>query len=156
MADRDEPVYVISVAAELAGMHPQTLRTYERKGLIEPSRTSGNTRRYSARDGDRLKLIQPLTQEEGLNLAGVRMVIDMYAQMERMRERADLLERQLHDVAEQLRREVARSQRGSRFELVPKPPGQVEPHPDFPRGVRATPRREPRRPTDVGRERTQE
>lgn len=156
MADRDEPVYVISVAAELAGMHPQTLRTYERKGLIEPSRTSGNTRRYSARDVDRLKLIQHLTQEEGLNLAGVRMVIEMYAQMEVMRERAEELERRLYETTQRLRDEVAAAQRSSRFELVPVTRGQVEPHPDFPRGVRATPRREPRGSGGAARDHSQE
>ena len=64
-------VYIISVAAELAGVHPQTLRTYERKGLLKPARTAGGTRRYSAKDVDRVRLIQDLTQGEGINLAGV-------------------------------------------------------------------------------------
>ena len=65
-------MYVISVAAELAGVHPQTLRIYERKGLLHPDRTAGNNRRYSERDIERLRMIQRLTQEQGMNLAGVR------------------------------------------------------------------------------------
>ncbi|HEX9888835.1 MAG TPA: helix-turn-helix transcriptional regulator [Nitriliruptorales bacterium] len=150
MADRDEPVYVISVAAELAGMHPQTLRAYERKGLVDPQRTAGNTRRYSARDVDRLELIAHLTQEQGLNLAGVRMVIEMYEQLERMRARADELERQLAEAARRLRDEVVASRR-SGYELVPVKPGQVELHPDFPRSVRSTPDRSTAHPRDASR-----
>ena len=69
--DKDRPLYMISVAAELAGMHPQTLRIYERKQLIQPKRSAGNTRLYSDADIERLRLIQQLTQEEGVNLAGV-------------------------------------------------------------------------------------
>lgn len=94
--DRDErAVYIISVAAELAGMHPQTLRIYERKGLVQPRRTAGNTRRYSDRDIDLLRQIQTLSQVEGINLAGVKMIIEMRAQLDEARERAEELERQL-------------------------------------------------------------
>src|ERR671922_2798202 len=82
---RREAVYVISVAAELAGVHPQTLRVYERKGLLNPQRTSGNTRRYSAEDIDRLRRIQELTQGAGVNLAGAKLVLRLEEQMERMR-----------------------------------------------------------------------
>src|SRR5206468_842462 len=88
MANRRQPrpaVYVISVAAELAGVHPQTLRIYERKGLLQPQRTQGNTRRYSAADIERLRRIQVLTQEEGVNLAGAKMVLALEEQMDRMR-----------------------------------------------------------------------
>src|SRR5262245_52579702 len=85
----ERAVYVISVAAELAGVHPQTLRIYERKGLLSPQRTAGNTRRYSERDIERLRAIQELTQDEGVNLAGVRLIMDMQAELERMRELAD-------------------------------------------------------------------
>jgi MerR family transcriptional regulator/heat shock protein HspR len=77
-------VYVISVAAELAGVHPQTLRVYERKGLLQPERTSGNTRRYSAYDIARLRRIQELTQRDGVNLAGARMVLRLEEQLDRM------------------------------------------------------------------------
>lgn len=87
-ADRDRPLYMISVAADLAGVHPQTLRIYERKCLISPQRSAGNTRLYSQADVDRLREIQRLTQEEGINLAGVMQIIELQRQMERMR--ADL------------------------------------------------------------------
>ena len=73
----ERAVFIISVAAELAGVHPQTLRIYERKGLVRPERTSGNTRRYSQRDIDRLRSIQELTQEDGVNLAGVKRIMQM-------------------------------------------------------------------------------
>ncbi len=82
---QETAVYVISVAAELAGVHPQTLRVYERKGLLTPQRTSGNTRRYSAQDIERLKRIQELTQGAGVNLAGAKMIIRLEEQLERMR-----------------------------------------------------------------------
>lgn len=86
---KDQAVYVISVAAELAGVHPQTLRVYERKGLVSPERTKGNTRRYSAADIERLRRIQELTQEEGVNLAGVRHVLDLEEQLNRVRRELD-------------------------------------------------------------------
>lgn len=82
----DQATYIISVAAELAGVHPQTLRVYERKGLVAPQRTAGNTRRYSARDIDRLRRIQDLT-EEGINLAGVVRVIELEAELVRAEDR---------------------------------------------------------------------
>jgi len=86
MADeQDRAVYIISVAAELAGVHPQTLRMYERKGLLSPERTRGNTRRYSERDIARLRAVQQLTQEQGINLAGAKMIMEMQAQVEQMR-----------------------------------------------------------------------
>src|SRR3954454_10681845 len=81
----DRGVYIISVAAELAGMHPQTLRIYERKGLLRPSRTAGNTRRYSERDIEVLRQIQELTQERGINLAGVKMIVEMERQLDELR-----------------------------------------------------------------------
>lgn len=79
----ERAVYVISVAADLAGVHPQTLRIYERKGLLSPKRTAGNTRRYSERDVERLRQIQRLTQE-GVNLAGVRIIMDMQRRLDEM------------------------------------------------------------------------
>jgi MerR family transcriptional regulator/heat shock protein HspR len=91
----ERAVYIISVAAELAGVHPQTLRIYERKGLLRPKRTSGNTRRYSDRDIERLRLIQQLTQQQGVNLAGVKLIMEMQAEIEALRERVGELERQL-------------------------------------------------------------
>ena len=99
-SSRSDPIYVISVAAELAGVHPQTLRVYERKGLLRPERTSGNTRRYSQRDIDLLRRIQELTQE-GVNLAGVVRILalqeelaDMKARFEALLEQFDELEPQ--------------------------------------------------------------
>jgi MerR family transcriptional regulator, heat shock protein HspR len=91
----DRAVYVISVAAELAGVHPQTLRMYERKGLLQPKRTSGNTRRYSKRDIDRIMAIQELTQLGGISLAGVKLFIEMREQLDEMERRAARLEREL-------------------------------------------------------------
>ena len=82
-------VYVISVAAELAGVHPQTLRMYERKGLLAPKRTIGNSRRYSQRDVEWVQRIQKLTQEEGVNLAGVRMIIELERELERIQEQLE-------------------------------------------------------------------
>ena len=82
MNDSDRPRYMISVAAELVGMHPQTLRIYEQKGLVRPQRTAGNTRLYSDADVERLRLIQQLTTEVGLNLAGVERVLHMEDELE--------------------------------------------------------------------------
>src|SRR3954453_5598247 len=87
-------VYMISVAAELAGMHPQTLRIYETRGLIQPKRSPKNTRLYSQEDVDRLRRIQELTSELGMNLAGVEKVFELEEELDRMRRRMRSLERQ--------------------------------------------------------------
>jgi MerR family transcriptional regulator/heat shock protein HspR len=94
----DRAVYIISVAAELAGVHPQTLRIYERKGLVNPHRTSGNTRRYSDRDIELLRQIQDLTQDRGINLAGVKMIIELQAELDVLRRRTEELESKLDEV----------------------------------------------------------
>ena len=91
----ERPVYIISVAAELAGVHPQTLRMYERRGLLAPKRTSGNGRRYSQRDMDRIRMIQELTRREGVSLAGVKLFMAMQARLDEMQRRAEELEREL-------------------------------------------------------------
>jgi MerR family transcriptional regulator/heat shock protein HspR len=91
----ERAVYIISVAAELAGVHPQTLRIYERKGLLRPQRTEGNTRRYSASDILRLRTIQELTQEEGVNLAGVKRIMELQSEIERLTARIVELAAQL-------------------------------------------------------------
>jgi MerR family transcriptional regulator/heat shock protein HspR len=109
----ERAVYVISVAAELAGVHPQTLRIYERKGLLRPERTRGNTRRYSQRDIERLRMIQELTQIEGVNLAGVKRIMQMQIELERMRERVRDLETQLS------RRPIAAPGRRGGAEIMP-------------------------------------
>jgi MerR family transcriptional regulator, heat shock protein HspR len=93
----DRPRYMISVAAELVGMHPQTLRMYEARGLVRPSRTPGGTRLYSELDLDRLRLIQRLTGELGLNLAGVEHVLRLEDELRRLRARMDRIEAELRD-----------------------------------------------------------
>lgn len=107
MGEERQAVYVISVAAELAGVHPQTLRVYERKGLLNPERTSGNTRRYSVEDIQRLRRIQQLTQDQGVNLAGVLMVLELEAQMDKMRREleglADRVQKAETDAAQKMR-----------------------------------------------------
>ena len=114
----DRAVYIISVAAELAGVHPQTLRIYERRGLVRPARTAGNTRRYSERDIERLRTIQELTQA-GLNLAGVKMVMDLQEEVVRARRRMEEMDRQLRRARRHLREEVRRLEARSRADLVP-------------------------------------
>ncbi len=104
----DRPRYMISVAADLVGMHPQTLRIYEAKGLIRPQRTSGNTRLYSEADLERLRLIQQLTTELGLNLAGVEQVMHMQDEVTRMRRQLERLERQMREAIDQVHRQYRR------------------------------------------------
>ena len=111
-AIEDLGVYVISVAAQLAGVHPQTLRIYERRGLLNPQRTSGNSRRYSQRDVDRLRQIQRLTQEEGVNLAGVRIIMDLERQLDRIRAEMDTLRRRVDQVTLEMNERRRRSERG--------------------------------------------
>ena len=110
MTEQERPRYMISVAAELVGMHPQTLRIYESKGLVRPKRTPGNTRLYSEADLERLRLIQRLTTELGLNLAGVETVIRLEDELSKARVRLERLERELRreirDVHKQYKREV--------------------------------------------------
>lgn len=107
----DRPRYMISVAAELVGMHPQTLRLYENKGLVRPGRTPGGTRLYSDADVERLKLIQRLTTELGLNLAGVEHVLRLQDELNRARARMDRMEREL-------RAEIASVHRSYKREVV--------------------------------------
>ena len=111
-------LYVISVAAELAGVHPQTLRIYERKGLIEPARTSGRSRRYSDRDITLLRRIQELTNE-GVSLAGVQKVLDLEAELEAALEQIEQLEAQLEQARRDAREAVEATHRKYRRELVP-------------------------------------
>ncbi len=105
--DRTRAVYVISVAAELAGVHAQTLRIYERKGLVEPARTPGGSRRYSDRDISVLQRIQELTNE-GLNLAGVKRVLDLEAETQQLRRQLDELQREAAAAVDAARREHRR------------------------------------------------
>jgi len=104
----ERPRYMISVAAELVGMHPQTLRMYEQKGLVRPQRTAGNTRLYSEADLERLRLIQKLTTQLGLNLAGVEAVLDLEEQLQRMQARMERLEREMREAIAQVHKQYRR------------------------------------------------
>jgi MerR family transcriptional regulator/heat shock protein HspR len=117
----DTPRYMISVAADLVGMHPQTLRIYETKGLIRPQRTSGNTRLYSNADLERLRLIQRLTNELGLNLAGVEHVLRLQDELVRARRRLERMEREMREAINAVHRQYRR-------DLVPwTPPTDLVP-----------------------------
>jgi MerR family transcriptional regulator, heat shock protein HspR len=133
--DRRRGVYMISVAAELAGMHPQTLRIYETRGLITPKRSRGNTRLYSQEDVDRLRRIQELTSEMGMNLAGVERVFELEQQMQRMSERMARLQREAERMEQEMLAEIDRVRRSFRFELVPYEPPQQALVPRNQRGV---------------------
>jgi MerR family transcriptional regulator/heat shock protein HspR len=104
MTDGDRPRYMISVAAELVGMHPQTLRIYEQKGLVNPWRTAGNTRLYSETDVERLRLIQRLTTDWGLNLAGVERVLQMEDELGRLRLRMERMEQEMRRSLDEVHR----------------------------------------------------
>jgi MerR family transcriptional regulator/heat shock protein HspR len=108
VADYERPRYMISVAAELVSMHPQTLRIYESKGLVRPGRTPGGTRLYSERDLERLKLIQRLTTELGLNLAGVARVLALEDELGKLRARLDRLEQEMRNEVDRVHRQYRR------------------------------------------------
>jgi MerR family transcriptional regulator, heat shock protein HspR len=112
-----QAVFVISVAAELAGMHPQTLRIYERKGLIDPYRTPGGTRRYSREDIERLNLIQTLTSQ-GLNLEGVKQVLDLQTEVQRLRADVAELRRAVEETRKAAQRQAAEIHRSYKREIV--------------------------------------
>ncbi len=116
MNEEERALYIISVAAELAGVHAQTLRIYERKGLIEPARTEGGSRRYSERDIELLQRIQELTND-GVSLAGVRRILDLEAELDDARERVAALRKELAAVRREM--EEARRARPAGGELVP-------------------------------------
>ena len=117
----ERPRYMISVAADLVGMHPQTLRIYETRGLLRPKRTAGNTRLYSEADLERLRLIQRLTNEFGLNLAGVEQVLRLEDELRRLHRRLDRMERDMRAAINEVHRQYKR-------ELVPwKPPHDLIP-----------------------------
>jgi len=134
--DNTAPVYVISVAAELAGVHPQTLRVYERKGLLDPSRTTGGSRRFSERDLARLRRIQDLTAA-GLNLEGVRRVLELEGELARLRGEMDRMRAEALETIERIHRHYRR-------DLVPFDPTPVPYGARGPYG-RTTANRSPRR-----------
>ncbi|MBE0476200.1 MAG: MerR family transcriptional regulator [Coriobacteriia bacterium] len=109
---------MISVAAELTGVHPQTLRIYERKRLIRPQRSQGNTRLYSQADIERLRLIQRLTQDEGVNLAGVERILCLQAEVETARGEIERLRRRAEEAERRARSEAARAHRRHKAEIV--------------------------------------
>lgn len=117
--DEDRGVFMISVAAELADMHPQTLRIYEAKGLITPKRSPKNTRLYSQKDVERLRRIQQMTSELGLNLAGVETVLEMETRVEAMRAELERARAHARELEEQLERELARVRERLNTEIVP-------------------------------------
>ena len=122
---RERGVYMISVAADLAGMHPQTLRIYESRGLIEPQRSPKNTRLYSEEDVERLRRIQELTSELGMNLAGVEKVFELEEELRRMRRRMRNMERQAERLQREMHEEIDRIRRAAKRELVVyEPPEQ--------------------------------
>jgi MerR family transcriptional regulator/heat shock protein HspR len=122
----DRGVFMISVAAELAQMHPQTLRVYEARGLIEPKRSPKGTRLYSQDDVDRLRRIQEMTADLGLNLAGVERVLDLEAEIDDMNQRIEALELKALHVRVELAEELEKVRRSFRAELVPYRQGGAE------------------------------
>jgi MerR family transcriptional regulator/heat shock protein HspR len=121
--DENTPVFVISVAAQLAGMHPQTLRQYDRLGLVSPGRTAGRGRRYSARDVAVLREVQRLSQEEGVNLAGIKRILELELENDRLREHVERLTDELDELRDRVasgRRVFAADLAGS---IVAVPPG---------------------------------
>ena len=132
----DRPRYMISVAADLVGMHPQTLRMYEARGLIEPKRSAKNTRLYSHQDVERLRRIQEMTAERGLNLAGVEHVLELEERLERMTEELRRLRARAAQLEERMKAMLERAS-SLRAEIVPY--GAYEPDlgpDDDPEGVR--------------------
>ncbi len=121
--DQKEGLYIISVAAHLADVHPQTLRIYERKGLLRPQRTAKNRRRYSDEDIDRLRHIQELTQSEGLNLSGVRMVLAMEDELASLRDRVSAMQEQMEEMQRLAREQIAEVKR--RVALSARPPASI-------------------------------
>jgi MerR family transcriptional regulator/heat shock protein HspR len=120
-------VYVISVAAELAGVHPQTLRIYERRGLLDPARTGGGSRRYSDDDISRLHHIQELTAD-GLNLEGVRRVLALEREVAELEQQISTLRAELERAREETREAVEQTHRLYRREIVPVGPGRLPAH----------------------------
>jgi MerR family transcriptional regulator/heat shock protein HspR len=126
--DKKRPLFMISIAAELAEMHPQTLRMYERRGLIKPNRSSKRTRLYSMEDVERLRHIQRLTSSMGLNLAGVERVLELEGRLDELLRRVEELECELEAAAQEAEMEVEAVHRSYRKELVHLPKREVALH----------------------------
>jgi MerR family transcriptional regulator/heat shock protein HspR len=121
----DRPVYVISIAAQLAGMHPQTLRTYDRLGLVSPGRTAGRGRRYSERDVALLREVQRLSQDEGINLAGIKRIIELEHQVDALRSRIAELQAEADAARADAERREEQVHASYRRDLVPLNNAQV-------------------------------
>ncbi len=122
---KDRPVYMISVAADLAGVHPQTLRIYERKALVQPTRSAGGTRLYSETDIERLRLIQQLTQDEGVNLAGVMRIIELQIEKERLEAQLAEAEAAATRAERRLASEINEFRQSLRADIVHVPRGGI-------------------------------
>ena len=121
---RDQGVYMISVVAELSGMHPQILRIYEARGLVLPHRSKGKTRLYSQEDVERLRRIQELTSELGMNLAGVEKVFELEEELQKMRQRMERLQLRASELEKEMEEEIERVRKQFRAEIVRyEPPG---------------------------------
>jgi MerR family transcriptional regulator/heat shock protein HspR len=120
METSDRPIYMISVAAELVGMHPQTLRMYETKGLVRPQRTPGGTRLYSEADVERLRIVQRLTSELGLNLAGVEVVLQLEDELRKAHALVERLQRELRTEVQNVHRQYRRDLVLVRDERLPE------------------------------------
>lgn len=116
-------IYVISVAAHMVGMHPQTLRMYEKAGLLSPKRTDGKSRRYSDEDIRRLREIQELTQEMGVNLAGARLIIEMRERLAHLEELVEEIEAKRDELEKDMDREIERLKKSYSRDIIPRPPG---------------------------------
>jgi MerR family transcriptional regulator/heat shock protein HspR len=123
--NKERPLYMISVAAQLAGMHPQTLRIYERKRLIRPKRSAGNTRLYSDADIERLRLIQRLTQDEGVNLAGVVRILELEDRIERLQAELEQARAEVSQAERRLAVEIQRVRQSMRADIVHVPRGGI-------------------------------
>jgi MerR family transcriptional regulator, heat shock protein HspR len=134
--DRKRGVFMISVAAELADMHPQTLRMYEARGLITPKRSPKNTRLYSQDDVERLRRIQRMTAEEGLNLAGVETVLELERQLERAQADIARMRRRASELERRMAEEIERVRRSFKAELVPYGAYDAIPGTETPDGVK--------------------
>ncbi len=123
--DKDKPVYMISIAAELTGMHPQTLRIYERKKLVKPRRTAKRTRMYSERDIEQLREIQELTRDLGLNLAGVELVMRLREQVAELQKTVEHMAADMERHQRETREQIEQVHRSYRRELVLVPRGKL-------------------------------
>ena len=121
--DQDTPVFVISIAAQMSGLHPQTLRTYDRMGLVSPGRTTGRGRRYSLRDIEMLAEIQRLSQDEGINLAGIKHILELQRENIRLRGEAARLRAAVEDLSNELESTRAVAARLARLRGTPESSG---------------------------------